>query len=141
MPPPTSSLYGYEIFFSYSRNDNRTPVNAEGQGWVSAFHADLKRRHRAYSGRELHIFFDTQAIDTGRDWRRELGRGIRESRLFLAFLSPNYLSSPNCLWEWEEYLRREHSAARGDDGLTPIYFVTPADLRPAADQQLAAWLA
>jgi len=45
-----------------------------------------------------------------------LGEGVRQSRLFLAFLSPNYLISKNCLWEWQEYLRREHSAARGDDG-------------------------
>ena len=69
-----------------------------------------------------------------------MGEGIRQSRLFLAFLSPHYITSKNCLWEWEEYLRREHTAARGDDGLTPIYFVTPADLRLADDQVLAAWL-
>jgi len=69
-----------------------------------------------------------------------LGEGVRQSRLFLAFLSPNYLISKNCLWEWQEYLRREYSAARGDDGLTPAYFVTPADLRLDEQQSLADWL-
>jgi hypothetical protein len=129
----------YHLFLSYARADN-TPAGGH-PGWVSAFDAELKRRHAAYSGRELKVFFDTQSIDTGRDWRRELGLGLRQSKLFLAFLSPNYLTSPNCLWEWEEYLRREHSAARGDDGMTPIYFVTPADLRLAEQQSLAEWLA
>lgn len=102
---------------------------------------ELKARHAAWSGRELNPFFDQQAIDEATDWRRRLGEGIRQSRLFLAFLSPNYLTSKNCLWEWDESLRREHSAARGDDGLTPVFFVTPADLRLRDDQTIADWLA
>src|SRR5687767_4868025 len=107
----------HHVFFSYARKDNEAPVNAEGEGWVTAFERELTRRHRAWSGRELKIFFDQEAIAEGVDWRRRLGEGIRQSRLFLAFLSPHYITSKNCLWEWEEYLRREHSAARGDDGL------------------------
>ncbi len=129
------------LFLSHSRKDNTTPVNAEGEGWVTAFERELRRRHAAYSGRALKVFFDKEAIVEGEDWRRRLGIGIRDSRLFLAFLSPNYITSKNCLWEWDEYLRREHSKARGDDGITPIFFVTPADLRIGEDQALAAWLA
>jgi tetratricopeptide (TPR) repeat protein len=128
------------VFLSYSRKDNTTPVNAAGEGWVTAFARELVRRHAAYSGRELKVFFDKEAIVEGEDWRRRLGKGIRESRLFLAFLSPNYITSKNCLWEWDEYLRREHSHARGDDGITPIFFVTPRDLTAAQDQKLADWL-
>ncbi|MCA9032276.1 MAG: hypothetical protein KDA66_15775, partial [Planctomycetaceae bacterium] len=44
------------------------------------------------------------------------------------------------LWEWEEYLRYEHSSARGDDGLTPIFFITPSDLSLGEKQQIADWL-
>ena len=134
-------MHGHHLFLSYCRTDNQRPVNTAGQGWVTAFDHELKRRHEEYSGRKLEIFFDQLAIDTSRDWRRELGAGLRSSRLFLAFLTPNYLTSLNCLWEWDEYLRREHSAARGDDGLTPIFFITPADLRPGDDQAIAGWLA
>ena len=128
------------LFLSYCRKDN-DPKQAGGEGWVTAFERDLRLRHQRYSGRELRVFFDVKAIEVGRDWKRELGVGLRSSRLFLAFLSPNYITSPNCLWEWEEYLRREHSAARGDDGITPIFFVTPTDLTSGGDQRLAAWLA
>ncbi|MCC5024690.1 MAG: hypothetical protein J6386_18680, partial [Candidatus Synoicihabitans palmerolidicus] len=35
---------------------------------------------------------------------------------------------------------REHSSARGDDGLVPIYFVAPREMRPAEGQRIAAWL-
>jgi len=130
----------YHIFFSYARVDNARPVDAEGSGWITAFERELRERHRRYSGKELRIFFDKEAIEIGVDWKRRLAEGIRQSRLLLAFLSPNYLTSPNCLWEWEEYLRREHSAARGDDGLTPIFFVTPRDLSLQDDQRLVDWL-
>ena len=131
----------FHLFLSYARKDNEKPVNQAGEGWVTAFERDLTARHQQYSGRRLEIFFDREAIVEGQDWRRRLGEGLRQSRLFLAFLTPNYITSANCLWEWEEYLRREHSAARGDDGVTPIFFVAPADLRIAEDQELAAWLA
>lgn len=53
------------LFLSYSREDNKAPVNAAGEGWVTAFVGDLQRRHAAYSGRELRIFFDRQSIIEG----------------------------------------------------------------------------
>lgn len=91
----------YHLFLSYARKDNQPdPANPGGEGWVAAFERELRRRHQSYTGRELQAFFDLKSIGLGRDWRRELGDGLRSSRLFLAFLSPNYIASENCLWEW-----------------------------------------
>ena len=125
----------YDLFLSYARKDD-----ANGQGWVSALHRELQERHQRHSGRRLGIFFDTHSIEGMEDWRRKILMGLRASKLFLACLTPNYLASDYCLQEWEEYLRREHSAARGDDGITPIYFVRPDELTAGDDQHLAAWL-
>jgi len=130
----------YDVFFSYSRKDNLHPVGQDGAGWVTAFHQKLRECHLSVSGKELQIFFDTQEIAEGVDWRRRLGQGLRSSKLFLAFLSPNYVQSANCLWEWQEYVRREHSAARGDDGITPIFFVAPDSIGPFAEAGVARWL-
>ena len=135
----------HHLFLSYARADNE-PKTPGGEGWVTAFEREIRARHLRYSGRELRVFFDTGAIGLGRDWQRELGAGLRSARLFLAFLSPRYLASENCLWEWEQYVRREHSSARGDDGITPIFFVTPENLVApesplAGDARAKAWLA
>lgn len=130
----------YHLFLSYARADNQTLVGTDGEGWVAALKRSIEARHRERCGRDLRVFFDTEAIGAGEDWRRRLGRGLRESQLFLAFLSPSYITSPNCLWEWEEYVRREHSAARGDDGITPIFFVKPADLRIEEEDSIGDWL-
>lgn len=141
----------HNLFLSYSRKDNQTIAGPEG--WGTAFHRRLQAQHKAHTGRELNIFFDTEEINHGSDWKGRLGQGPRTSRLFLAFLSPNYMRSPNRRWEWEEYLRREHSHARGEDGIRTVFFeivrgmpgvdagsvqAIEAELR--ADHQIARWL-
>jgi tetratricopeptide (TPR) repeat protein len=134
----------YHLFLSYSRQDN-DPEHQGRDGWVTAFHDRLLAQHRRYSGRELKVFFDKASIDHGTDWQRGISEGLRHSVLFIAFLSENYLRSQWCRREWEEYLRLEHTLARGDDGILPIYFeIVPSEMPASRDaqlqQQLAAWI-
>jgi hypothetical protein len=68
--------FDHQLFLSYARKDN-VPKVPGGEGWVTAFARELRLRHQRYSGRDLKIFFDTQAIEIGRDWKRELGAGLR----------------------------------------------------------------
>jgi len=126
----------HHLFISYSRKDN-LPRTSSGEGWITAFYHRLQAQHQRYTGRELKIFFDTKEIDDGSDWRRRLGQGLRTSNLFLAFMSPNYIRSPNCRWEWEEYLRREHTLARGDDGVATVYFEVVPGMPGADENELA----
>ena len=74
----------HHLFLSYSRKDN-VAKHAGGEGWITAFERELRRRHQRYSGRELSLFFDIQDIEVGRNWKRELGAGLRSSRQFLTF--------------------------------------------------------
>ena len=134
----------YHLFLSYSRKDNvaRSP---SGTGWVTAFHDRLLAQHQKYSGRGLKVFFDHHSIHHGADWQRGISEGLRHSALFIAFLSENYIRSEWCRREWEEYLRLEHTLARGDDGILPIFFeIVPDEGKPKPDpkteQQLAAWI-
>ncbi|WP_173804272.1 tetratricopeptide repeat protein, partial [Sphaerotilus uruguayifluvii] len=125
----------HHVFLSYARKDNLPPPvgEADPPGWITGFATAMRDRYRRLTGRELRIFIDEQAIDDSRDWRRELGAGLREAQLLIAFVSPHYLASPHCRWEWEQYVRREHSAARGDDGIVQVHLVEPADM-PRADR-------
>ncbi len=135
------------------------PQGGSTEGWIAAFYKRLQAQHKLYTDRELRIFFDTEEIDHGSDWKARLGQGLRTSNLFSAFLSPNYMRSKNCRWEWEEYLRREHSLARGDDGIRTVFFeivpgipgisklpgydegkVQAIEKELRADQEIARWL-
>lgn len=97
----------YDIFVSYSRKDNnqhRVQVGDQEMGWVEAFVERLNRRHAIFTGNELNIFFDQKSILNDEYWVDKLRVGVRDSILFVAFLSPNYLESPYCRKEWEDYL-------------------------------------
>ena len=126
----------YDIFFSYARKDNQPRDEDDGIGWITSFREKLLESHKQYTQRPLNDFFDTERIITNDYWEREIYRGLRTSKIFLAFLSRNYIQSEWCKKEWDEYLRMEHSLSRGSDGLQIIYFVTVPQLfqEDAADE-------
>lgn len=82
----------HQLFLSYARRDNVSRHDG-GEGWVTAFERRLSAQHVRYAGKPLQVFFDRSQIADMEDWRRKILRGLRTSRLFLAFLSPNYLAS------------------------------------------------
>ena len=74
-----SSLYHFDCFVSYARQDNKT-------GWVTRFVQELLAEHRSFAaGGELKPFFDQHAITTGADWQLFLAHGVTDSLLFPAF--------------------------------------------------------
>jgi hypothetical protein len=88
------------------------------------------------------LTFDQQEIGGMQDWRQRILQGLRESRLLLACLSPAYLKSEYCEWEFVEYLKYEIGHLRGFNGVAPIYFVeVPGWDSKDFEQQCAAWVA
>jgi tetratricopeptide (TPR) repeat protein len=113
----------YHVFISYARKDNE-PKGKDGKGWVDALAHDLAAFHVEDRRPKLNIFFDNDRIENGDFWSSKIREGLRQSRLFLAVLSPNFFASDWCRKEVEEYLRIEHAKARGVGGIRPIYFAT-----------------
>lgn len=127
----------YDLFMSYSRRDN-------DRGQVTTLKAHIQSSFRSFAGRDLRVFFDVHPEDGIRgmdDWRQMIQRNLRDSYLFLAVLSPNYLASPYCRWEWEDYVRYEAMRQCLGDGVAPVYFVTlPDATTPQMDQVIAGWI-
>lgn len=128
----------YDLFISYSRRDNE-------QGRITQLVERIKADFANFegnNGRELHPFFDQQEIHGMSDWRQRILQGLRESRLLLACLSPAYLKSEYCEWEFVEYLKYEIGHLHGFNGVAPIYFVeVPGWNDKGFEQQCAAWVA
>jgi tetratricopeptide (TPR) repeat protein len=125
----------YDLFISYSRRDNE-------RGQVAALKAEIESSFRAFAGREIRFFFDTQEIQGMDDWRQKIQRSLRESHLFLAVLSPNYIASPYCRWEWEDYVRYEAMRQCLGEGIAPVFFVTLPDAAAAQlDPDIVRWVA
>ena len=125
----------YDLFISYSRRDNE-------QGRITQLVERIKTDFAPFAKRELVPFFDRQEIHGMADWRQRILQGLRESRLLLACLSPAYLQSEYCQWEFVEYLKYEIGHLHGFNGVAPIYFVeVPGWDSKDFEQQCAAWVA
>jgi tetratricopeptide (TPR) repeat protein len=106
----------YDLFISYSRADN-------AGGWVSGLRDAIYEDFKAFSSEPFRIFFDTSEIHGRQDWQKRLLDGLTTSRVLLVCLSPNYLRSPYCRWEWEEFARVQARRVGGGDPITGVYFV------------------
>ena len=106
----------FDLFVSYARKDNI-------EGRVSQLVERICADYRAFAGRELAPFFDLDAIQGMQDWRHRILQGLRESRMMLLCLSPAYLDSEYCAWEFNEYVKHEIARFGAGEGIAPIYFV------------------
>jgi hypothetical protein len=126
----------YDLFISYSRRDNLDRR-------VSDFVVLLRDGYRTLTnGDQLRVFFDSNDIKGMDDWRHRILDGIRSTRLLLVCLSPNYLESEYCAWEFNEYLKHEAAQVLLGEGIAPIYFVEiPSWSDRGFDQRAAEWVA
>jgi hypothetical protein len=131
-----SDTSGYDFFISYSRRDNLDRR-------VSDFVALLRDDYRPLANRdELRVFFDTDDIKGMDDWEHRILDGIRSTRLLLVFLSPNYLESEYCHWEFNEYLKHEGARALLGEGIAPICFIEiPGWRKNSLDPDVKEWVA
>ncbi|MBL8829655.1 MAG: tetratricopeptide repeat protein [Planctomycetaceae bacterium] len=106
----------FDLFISYAHRDN-------ARGQVRELHDAISANFQKFAGRNLTVFFDEHDIPSMADWEKRIAQGLRESRLFLAVLSPNYFASAYCRREWEEYVRYEAMRQCLGEGVAPVYFI------------------
>jgi hypothetical protein len=125
----------YDLFISYSRRDNE-------QNRITQLVDRIKADFAPFAKRQLVSFFDQNEIHGMQDWRQRILQGLREWRLLLACLSPAYLKSEYCEWEFVEYLKYEIGHLHGFNGVAPIYFIeVPGWESGVFEQQNTAWIA
>jgi tetratricopeptide (TPR) repeat protein len=136
----------YDFFVSYAHADDKPPASTpDAAGFVTQFVETLLAEHKRFfkdDHRQLTYFFDTASIRSGADWQHTLKHGIAKSRLFLAFISPNYFASDWCKNEWRAWIDSEIAKHILTEGARPVYFVeVPGHNTSADEQQIAAEVA
>jgi tetratricopeptide (TPR) repeat protein len=121
----------FDVFISYARAD-------DGGGWVSGLRDAIYADFREFSSEPFRIFFDTTEIHSRQDWELRLRHGLRTARVLLVCLSPNYLRSTYCRWEWEEFTRLAARRVGGGDPVTGVYFVELGGDEQYSEE-VAAW--
>ena len=109
-------------------------------GRVSELVEDRGRLPRVQR-RGAERLLDKQAIEGMDDWRHKILEGLRESRLFLLVLSPEYLKSEYCEWEIVEYLKYEAAARDGRGSGADLFRRGPGPGRTGFEERAASWVA
>ena len=137
MTSGTSGSNDSNVFISYARTDN-----ADEPKMVSAFVEKLEADFLRFSpDRPLRVFFDKKSILDGQYWQDVIRKGLRQSKVMLAFLSPAYFASAWCRKEWEEYVLVEQGRTYPGEALTPIFIVAPPDLEKHIPPSARDWWA
>ncbi|MGO9465409.1 MAG: tetratricopeptide repeat protein [Isosphaeraceae bacterium] len=124
----------YDIFVSYAHADDR-------DGWVAGLVEAIQAEHSRYTPEPLAVFFDRDEIRSMDDWEHRIYRGLRETTVMLAILSPNYFESPYCRKEWLRYREQELARALPGDAIAPIYTITAPIFETQGNELLGEWLA
>jgi hypothetical protein len=88
-----------QVFVSYARIDDEATY-----GRISKLVEDIARTYQSMTGKTVGVFKDVESIRPGEDWRDRIRAGLSYSSIFLAFITPAYLRSPNCREELSEFL-------------------------------------
>ena len=130
-----TASFDFDLFISYSRHDN-------SNGTVSELVAFIQREYRRFTGNEaLRVFFDKGEVTGTQDWKRRTYDGLGSSCLLLVCLSPSYLETRDCAWEFSEYLGHLTSRVTAGTPVDPIFFVELADNDdPRFEQKAAEWI-
>ena len=110
-----------DIFISYARTDNQ-PIDGHDVGWVDLLKQKLEEEDRKNSNGDIKIFLDKTDLQPMDTWPHVLRRRLRQSKVLLACISPNFLHSRYCREEWD-YYHRVHNHFGDFDGVACVYFV------------------
>ena len=130
----------HDLFVSYAHKDNE----GSSAGRVAELVERIRCQFQKIVGRELRVFFDLHKINTMQDWYAEIQKGLVQSRMMVAILSPNYFTSEFCRKEWAEFIDTELAHALPGEGIAPIYVIQHPEFETtsaeATDQQIDRWV-
>ena len=126
MPGPANAPDEFDLFISYAHSDDI-------RGIVPALHDQLESDFLRLLHRHAEIFLDRSDIRDFDDWKVRCHRALRASRFFIVLLSPAYLASDACRWEWEEWIKRELERGQVGVGAACLWFIEIASLDAPGD--------
>ena len=105
--------YEYDLFISYSHDDDFAFGQAAGGGWVTDFHKGLEARVKQILGsRATKVWLDKKRLSGEWALDDKIRQDLQETAAFLAVVSPLYLTSNYCKDEREWFLEQAGEALR-----------------------------
>jgi hypothetical protein len=119
----TTPSQSFAAFFSYVRRNDE-----HDKGRLTDFRKLLEAELWAQTGKDLQIFQDTEDIEWGDVWKERITKVLDISNFLIVIVTPGYLESQSCRFEFEYFLRRESSSGQ-KDLILPILYIDTAELK------------
>jgi len=121
----------YDIFISYTHGDYDVRKNRIDSLIENILMVRLGEK------KGPNVFFDKKVIREYEAFQGKLIEGVDKSKVLLVLLTPNYLNSEYCYWEWENFLRQNASSKEG--AFKRIIILTTFDWASIAQQIPEHW--
>ena len=103
--PLSVPSYGGTVFISYARaDDEKPPFDDTAQGWVEFFWQQLRWELTNSGLNQAELWLDRYDIEPAENFTQKIEAALKQSKLIIPILSPNWVTRPWCLKELERFL-------------------------------------
>jgi hypothetical protein len=120
------SKESFLAFFSYAHSNDK-----HDKGKLTKLRKLLQNEIWDQTGKSFKIFQDVENIKWGEDWKECIKDALDASSLLLAIITPSYLVSQSCRFEFEYFLKRESLLNR--KLILPILYIDTPKLNDKND--------
>ena len=120
------SKESFLAFFSYAQSNDK-----HDRGKLTKLRKLLQNEIWDQTGKSFKIFQDKENIEWGQYWQERIEDALESSSLLLAVITPSYLESPSCRFEFEYFLKQESILSR--KLILPILYIDTPKLNDEND--------
>lgn len=104
-------------FFSYAHADSSTDTSV-----FELLSSELQQRvQQRLANAKFSLWRDTQKLRVADKWASEIEKAVKDAHVFIAIISPSWLSSTVCMREYNTFLQKEKMEGEGHvDSIAPI---------------------
>src|ERR1700682_5075265 len=97
--------YGGTVFISYARaDDDPPPLDEKTRGWVTFFWQQLRWELNNVGVHQADLWLDRYEIEPTEVFTHKIEVALREARLFIPVLSPNWVQRAWCQRELSRFV-------------------------------------
>jgi hypothetical protein len=100
------------VFISYARaDDEKPPFDDTTQGWVTFFWQQLRWELTNAGISQAELWLDRYDIEPAEEFTEKIEAALREARMMIVILSPNWVSRPWCQKELQRFMEMKQGNA------------------------------
>jgi hypothetical protein len=113
--------YGGTVFISYARaDDEKPPFDDTARGWVAFFWEQLRWELTQAGINQAKLWLDRYDIEPSEKFTEKIEAALRQAKMIIPILSPNWVTRPWCQRELERFLELKSEQGNDTDSIVLV---------------------